>query len=546
MPELTVFAKANGVLSKRISLNGDGTVKSDGAECAMARGRARRATVPDVAELAKLIESLKTNEAISLGMLKPGLPNDVAINVKAKVAEINQPDIVARTADNIVFEAGQSAFCLFDLDVKAMPPEVKRRIADRGGYWGALVAVLPGLADATHAVRPSTSAGLRRIDTGQQFPASGGTHCYVQVINGADVDRFLRTAHDRAWLAGFGWMMLDAAGRPLERSIVDRLIGQPERLIFEAQPVVEEPLVQDLAARRPVVTAGAIVDTLAVCPPLTVVEKDQLQRLKAQERQRLAPSMFKAREEYIKARVDAFARRTGMSRDAAKRTLEKQCDNVLWPDVELEFDDGSVIKVAVVLDNPAMYDGDTLSDPIEGPAYGRGKAKVMRGADGDVIIHSFAHGNLVYRLRYDTRAVRARIATPCENPVERFIGLMLLADLDGADEDDLIDEVKRITGARVNTIKAKLKEARSERAERRAEAARERRRAARADPRPQVDRPARDAPLIPVLEAVNAEVTAAPPRSQMLRDPDGDGARRHRLAVPPVQPYTNEEDDADD
>ena len=212
MPELTVFAKANGVLSKRISLNGDGTVKSDGAECAMARGRARRATVADVAELAKLIESLKTNEAISLGMLRPGLPNDVAINVKAKVAEINQPDIVARTADNIVFEAGQSAFCLFDLDVKAMPLEVERRIADRGGYWGALVAVLPGLADATHAVRASTSAGLRRIDTGQQFPASGGTHCYVQVINGADVDRFLRTAHDRAWLAGFGWMMLDPPG----------------------------------------------------------------------------------------------------------------------------------------------------------------------------------------------------------------------------------------------------------------------------------------------------------------------------------------------
>jgi len=123
--------------------------------------------------------------------------------------------------------------------------------------------------------------------------------------------------------------------------------------------------------------------------------------------------------------------------------------------------------------------------------------------------------------------------------------LMLLADLDGADEDDLIDEVKRITGARVNTIKAKLKEARREQAAKRAEAAREKRRARRTDPRPQVDRPARDAPLIPAMEAVNAVVAAAPPRMRMLRDPDGDGARRHRLAIPPVQPYSKEDDQDD-
>jgi len=90
-----------------------------------------------------------------------------------------------------------------------------------------------------------------------------------------------------------------------------------------------------------------------------------------------------------------------------------------------------------------------------------------------------------------------------------------------------------------------LKEARRERAERRAEAAREKRRARRTDPRPQVDRPARDAPLIPAMEAVNAVVAAAPPRMRMLRDPDGDGARRHRLAIPPVQPYSKEDDQDD-
>jgi len=40
-------------------------------------------------------------------------------------------------------------------------------------------------------------------------------------------------------------------------------------------------------------------------------------------------------------------------------------------------------------------------------------------------------------------------------------------------------------------------------------------------------------------------VAAAPPRMRMLRDPDGDGARRHRLAIPPVQPYSKEDDQDD-
>ena len=40
----------------------------------------------------------------------------------------------------------------------------------------------------------------------------------------------------------------------------------------------------------------------------------------------------------------------------------------------------------------------TLADPLEGVEYGRGKAKIMRRADGTVWIHSFAHGRTDYEL----------------------------------------------------------------------------------------------------------------------------------------------------
>ena len=56
---------------------------------------------------------------------------------------------------------------------------------------------------------------------------------FLGVQDGADVERFLKTLHARCWLAGLGWLMVGAGGQLLERSIVDRVVGTPERLVFE-------------------------------------------------------------------------------------------------------------------------------------------------------------------------------------------------------------------------------------------------------------------------------------------------------------------------
>ena len=59
--ELTGFTKANGRLTKRISLAADGTVKSDGSACIMAQGTAQRVHINDVADLATVIENIHRN-----------------------------------------------------------------------------------------------------------------------------------------------------------------------------------------------------------------------------------------------------------------------------------------------------------------------------------------------------------------------------------------------------------------------------------------------------------------------------------------------------
>src|SRR5262245_8382861 len=307
MSEITVFAKAGGPLTKRISLAPDGALKSDGAACVMASGKARRASLASVLDLGNLIEQLKPNEAIALGSLRDGLADQVEVVPKRKFN--GAANVIARTGADIVYRKGQPALALLDFDTKGMPNEITVALKRCGSYWAALVAVLPALAATARVTRRSTSAGLSRSDTGEQLPGSNGVHVYVAVQDGTDIERFLRTLHDRCWLNGFGWMMLGAGGQLLERSIVDRMVGAPERLVFEGGPILDPPLSQDSDSRKPRVTAGDALDTLTACPPLTVVEKSRLQERKAKSAYRLEGERAKVRQAFIAARARDLAAR---------------------------------------------------------------------------------------------------------------------------------------------------------------------------------------------------------------------------------------------
>ena len=397
---LTVFTKSGGPLTKRISLNGDGSIKSDGSACVMVRGVARRIQIDSVGALAELIGELRSDQAIALGALRADLPERVEVTTKDKLNG-GDPTLIARTEDFLRFEAGQPGFVLLDFDTKGMPPEVQAELSNLGGYWDAMVAVLPDLRGVGHVIRRSTSAGLRRADTGEQLKGSDGQHVYVAVHDGTDAERFLTTLHQRCWLRGLGWIMVGAGGQLLERSIIDRMVGRPERLVFEGSPVIEPPLVQDMAMRVAMPFDGGLLNTLAACPPLTSVEQQDLRKLIAKAKQLAEPEAKKAREAYVDERGSELAKRTGIPVEKARETIASQCQGILLSGVVLPFDDPELngCTVGDVLDNPARFEGRSLADPIEGIEYGRCKAKVLRHVDGTPWIHSFAHGHTVYELK---------------------------------------------------------------------------------------------------------------------------------------------------
>ena len=509
--EFTVFSKIGGPLTKRITLTTDGKITSDGSACTMARGRAKRLRIGGVDELATLIEGLNSNQAIALGALRDELPDEVNIVTKAALKKnaVHDNRTVARTGDNLAYRPARSALVLFDYDVKGMPRAVAQSLATSGGFWAALKSILPPLAYTARLIRLSTSAGLSRTDTGEIFPGSGGLHGYVAIADGTDAVRFLTTLHARCWLAGFGWMVVGRAGQLLERSIIDRMVGAAERLVFEGPPVVEPPLRQDRP--RPTVVIGGMLDTVAACPPLSIIESQTFDQLRAQVKQRLAPECAAKRAAWIAARVAALAQRTGMTEAAAAAVLEKQTNGLLLSSVELPFDDPDLAGMTVgdVLDDPPRFAGETLADPIEGVEDGRCKARIMWDGVGPPFIHSFAHGYATYQLSYDAAGVQARIArTDAADVVAAMVRLAGMADLNAVETSALVHEVAERAEVGVRAVQATLKEGLAEQREQRVAAARERWLAERSDPRPLQKQPMDDAEWLPVMDAINVVAAA--------------------------------------
>jgi hypothetical protein len=228
--QITVFRKANGPLSKKISLSKDGKIVADGAVCKMAAGTARRVCLNGVAALAKLIRAMPSDEALTLGRLRPDMPDECQVVLKKDLNDATPPNVIARTTDSLYFAERQPAYLLLDHDGKGMPGEVAERLRQRGEFWAAMTLVAPALADAARVIRRSTSAGLYHGDTGARLGGSTNQHVYIAVADGSDIKRALKALHQRLWLAGLGFYVVGRAGQLIDRSIIDWSVFGAERL----------------------------------------------------------------------------------------------------------------------------------------------------------------------------------------------------------------------------------------------------------------------------------------------------------------------------
>ncbi|MFC7736506.1 hypothetical protein ACFQX4_11750 [Roseomonas sp. GCM10028921] len=529
--ELTLFAKSDGPLTKRIALDGEQRVVSDSSTCRMAMGHAKRLQIADAADLAVVLRSMSPCQAIALGRLRADLP-DVAPVVPRRWLGGNEapPGAIARTREHIDFAPGEPTFTLLDFDRKGLPEAAASLVATHGGLWPALLAAAPGLARAARIRRASTSAGLfDRRTRATVGTGVGGEHVYLLVRDGADAERFLRDLHDRCWLHGLGWFLVGAAGQLLERSIVDPMVGAPERLVFEGAPVLVEPLAQDHTVREPEWIPGEVLDTCSACPPLTVVEKARVRETKESARAALASEAAQIRAAADRALAECLVERDRVPAATALRIVEARHRGVLLPSIELAFDDPEIgtVTVAEVLRDPKRFAGETLADPHEGVSYGRCTAKVMRRDDGVPWISSFAHGRATYALKLDSAALETILRrTDHDSVVDVYVGHLLDADLEPDEEQRLSALVCDLSGTKARPLAARVRAARDRQAR---EDGEERQRAlslARAQTRPGWRRMRLPAPLAgdertPVLAALDEVLGSVTRPEPPMRNADG-------------------------
>jgi hypothetical protein len=517
-PQITLIKKCgpNPLMSKRIYLDEKGALRIDGSQCVMVQGTAERAPAATASDLAKIISDCSSDEAIALGSLKDGLPNSVPITVPRNIK--NNPGAITRSREFIDYRPGIPAWGLIDSDTRGMPAHVAARIEAEGGMWNALVKVAPGIARGARVVRGSTSCGLFRNDTGESLPGSKGLHVYLLLRDGADTERFLQVLHDRCWLCGLGWHVIGAAGQLLERSLVDRMVGYGERLCFEGAPHIVSPLAQDLAKRVPEAFEGEAIDSSLTAPRLTEYERHLVNETKAASADALGKAAAEARTSHDKMLAEKISDKCGMPVTTALRLVAARHRGVLLPYIDLDFDHLGIVSVASVLADPDQYVGETLADPLEGAAYGRAKAKLMKADDGGLLIHSFAHGRGLYRLRHDARSAKAIILqAPANGVVDYAMAILRVTDLEEDELADFVATVAKVANVGIRAVMSRINKERKERETARRKATM----ASNADGRIVRPRPEPDGELLPTVRFLD-EILASDQREEPpMRDASG-------------------------
>ena len=389
LPGVTIIAKTDGPITKRLYINGDGTVHNDSKQCRLWEGQAKTIRLNHWTDLVGILNTMPSHQALTLGVIgyDPNGQNQWGIVAKEH-EHASVPGFVTRTQDHLIYQH-EPGFMLGDYDRKGAP--------DLDDPMAVMLSIFsPGLG---YIFRPSTSSGLSDGVTGATFADSGGFHLYLPVADVSDVPRALKVWHKRMWLAGYGWHIVGKRGALLERSLVDASVGGPERLIFEGAPTLDAPLVQDATSRAAMVVGRAdagVLDTRIALPDLADEEEARYADLV-----RASKAAKQAEADAVRATfAQEEAQRTGRDVEAIKADLDSADKGVLAPDHVLYFDSREIgaVTVADVMRDPNLYHEQSLADPMD-PEDGRGKAKLYNNGNFDLIINSYAHGGSTWKLQ---------------------------------------------------------------------------------------------------------------------------------------------------
>lgn len=365
-----------------------------------------RAYVDGVADMAEFAAVLNDKVIPGVDVMAYGLPivpvdvDGVGVFSKARYREQG----ITRTESHFVWSDGPGIMAM-DYD-----PREGHAVLSPDELWGQLCRVIPDLEEHDVVWAPSSSSFVYDSETDEQLIGLKGQRLYIGVADATDIPRAADVLLKRMWLNRFGYIFISGSGAQLIRATTDPCMYQPSRLDYAGGAVCGEGLEQRRPRPARLISEGErLIDTREVFKDLTAAEERTYTRLVEEVKGATDADATAQREIWLEQRmrkeaiaivgenareaeVDAEVER--LTQRGRRTVLEKQASSerpILHASYVVYLArSGEPVTVGDMLRDPATYEGENLSDPLE-PDYGGGRATAIVYTRNRRIV-SQAHG----------------------------------------------------------------------------------------------------------------------------------------------------------
>jgi hypothetical protein len=220
MIKFTRFTSYNNIQTKQFKRNGKTSPIQP-----LWSGYAETMQVQDLRHFNAVLANLRPSQCIGLGVNDTG---EQRVEITTK--KIMEQGAITRTKDNFMWPDGPSLM-LFDFDdpVEGLTP---------AQYLEYLLTLYPPLKYEPKLVRPSVSSYIFDPSTGSYIKGRNKFHLYVTIHDGNEMRDMIKFINDRAKVND----LLFTNYRGQKKLLFDTAVASPERLVYEARPVLQKPL----------------------------------------------------------------------------------------------------------------------------------------------------------------------------------------------------------------------------------------------------------------------------------------------------------------
>lgn len=317
---------------------------------------------------------------------------------KKKMGSLGGGKVQSRSKEDFPFPEG-GAMLVIDSDELSTWPDLQttEAVRDLLARLGLDADCVTSSSASSYVTYPKGRNGLR------------GLHTFYPIDQGSQIPRVLEVIHKRAWLAGYGRILVGDNGVMHIRSVVDLAMKTPNQPIFEFGAVIhDERIVQ---SRRVKLHRGARRQVVAAeLTNLTEDEEAEYVRLVADAKAALQSKASEQTEVWLERQTASLPESERPEARAILMAFRESKHRDLPPYFQITTNSGQRVAVSEILAERDKWSYVSIRDPFE-PEYGAGKATVFTKGqrDGRTKIISQAHGvSTVYFLDSPPRRGIAR------------------------------------------------------------------------------------------------------------------------------------------